>query len=153
MLCRKWVSNSSIIRIEHLRSRAVLHGQCSSLSAGIHAFVVDRGCAKESPVVFRDSSSALQLANRTGAGRLKHVEVRLLAILSWVAAECGECGRRAHEARIQGLLEDAVCAFEILTILSWVAAGRLRLMKVRRMWQSCSRGTCPGTVGRRCVRV
>ena len=33
-------------------------------------------------VVWRDSSSALQLAHRQGMGRLKHVEVRLLAIQS-----------------------------------------------------------------------
>ena len=36
--------------------------------------------------MYGDSSSALQLANRTGAGRLKHVEARLLAVQSWVAA-------------------------------------------------------------------
>ena len=53
---------------------------------GIHALMVEQGFAKEPPVAYGDSSSALQLANRTGAGRLEHVEVRLLAIRSWIAA-------------------------------------------------------------------
>ena len=53
---------------------------------GIHAFPVEQGFPKEPPVWYGDSSSALQLANGTGAGRLKHVEVRLLAIQSRVAA-------------------------------------------------------------------
>ena len=43
------------------------------------------GFSKEPPVVWGDSSSALQLAHRQGTGRLKHVEVRLLAIQSWVS--------------------------------------------------------------------
>ena len=52
---------------------------------GVHAFLVEQGLSKESPVVWGDSSSALQLAHRQGTGRLKHVEVRLLAIQSWVS--------------------------------------------------------------------
>ena len=50
---------------------------------GIHAFLVEQGFSNEPPVVCGDHSSALQLAHRQGTGRLKHVEVRLLAIQSW----------------------------------------------------------------------
>ena len=61
-------------------------GSAAAEVLGIHAFFAEQGFAKESPVVYGESSSALQLATRKGAGRLKHVEVRLLAIQSWVAA-------------------------------------------------------------------
>ena len=50
---------------------------------GMQAFLVEWEFAKELLVVCGGTSSALQLANRTGAGRLKHVEVRLLAIRSY----------------------------------------------------------------------
>ena len=90
---------------------------------GIHAFMVEQGFAKEQPVVYGDSSSALQLANRTGTGRLKHVEVRLLAIWSWIAdgrlrlmkVRCAENCRRADEGRIQRHVLEDMCAFETET--------------------------------------
>ena len=89
---------------------------------GIQAFLVEQRFAKEPPVVYGDSSSALQLANRTGAGRLKHVEVRLLAIRSWIAGRlrlmkvrCAENCRRADEGRIQRHVGEAMCAFEAET--------------------------------------
>ena len=50
-------------------------------------FLVEQGFSKEPPVVWRDSSSALQLAHRQGTGRLEHVEVRLSAIQSRVSTE------------------------------------------------------------------
>ncbi len=37
----------------------------------------------EPPLVYSDSSSALTLVGRKGQGRLKHVEIRLLAIQDW----------------------------------------------------------------------
>ena len=37
------------------------------------------------PTVHGDSSSALTLASRAGMGRLKHIEVRLLALQDWCA--------------------------------------------------------------------
>ena len=40
---------------------------------GVHAFLLDQLFAKEPPVVWGDSSSALQLAHRKGTGRLKRV--------------------------------------------------------------------------------
>jgi hypothetical protein len=46
-------------------------------------FLGEQGLLKEPPVVASDSSSALQLAGRVGQGRLKHVEVRLLALQHW----------------------------------------------------------------------
>ena len=42
---------------------------------GIHAFLVEQGFAKEPPILNGDSSSALQLTNRSSARSLKHVEV------------------------------------------------------------------------------
>ena len=39
--------------------------------------------AVEPPLVYSDSSSALTLVGRKGQGRLKHVEIRLLAIQDW----------------------------------------------------------------------
>ena len=36
------------------------------------------------PTIWGDSTSALSLASRAGMGRLKHVEIRLLAIQDWV---------------------------------------------------------------------
>ena len=62
-------------------------GSAAAKVLGIHAFLAEQGFAKEQPVVYGDSSSALQLVTRTGAGRLKHMRVRLLAIQSRVAAE------------------------------------------------------------------
>ena len=90
---------------------------------GIQAFLVEQGFAKEPPVVYGDSSSALQLANHTGTGRLKHVEVRLLAIRSWIADDrlrlmkvrCAENCRRADEGRIQRHVLEDMCAFETET--------------------------------------
>ena len=46
-------------------------------------FLMEQGLLKEPPIVAGDSSSALQLASRVGHGRLKHVEVRLLALQHW----------------------------------------------------------------------
>jgi len=40
---------------------------------------------KATPTVFGDSSSALTLASRAGMGRLKHIEIRLLALQDWCA--------------------------------------------------------------------
>ena len=52
---------------------------------GVHASLVVQGFSKEPPVVWGDSLSALQLAHRQGTGRLKFVEVRLVAMQSWVS--------------------------------------------------------------------
>ena len=38
------------------------------------------------PTIHGDSSSALTLASRAGMDKLKHVEIRLLAIQDWVAS-------------------------------------------------------------------
>ena len=42
---------------------------------GMHASLMEQGSSKEPPVVWGDSSSALQMAHRQGTGRLKRVEV------------------------------------------------------------------------------
>ena len=63
--------------------------------------MVEQGFAKEPPVVctgcvYGDKSSALLLATPTGAGRLKHAEVRQLAIRSRVAV------KRLRLMKVQG---------------------------------------------------
>eukprot|EP00975_Prorocentrum_lima_P010115 2155992-Prorocentrum_lima.AAC.1 len=58
-------------------------GSAAVEALGLHAFLVEQGFVKEPPVIYGDSSSALQLAGRKGCGRLKHVEVRLLALQQW----------------------------------------------------------------------
>ena len=108
---------------------------------GVHAFLVEQGFAKEPPVVYGDSSSALQLANRTAAGRLNHVEVGLLAIQSWVAAgrlrlmtsaKCGERGRRADEARLQRYLGEAMCTSESESNSLSLSSSGMRDMQLSR---------------------
>ena len=49
----------------------------------MHRFLKEQGLTTEPPLIKGDSSSALQLASRVGQGRLKHVEVRLLALQQW----------------------------------------------------------------------
>ena len=51
---------------------------------GIHAFLEEQSSLKEPPFVEGNNSSALPLAHHQGTGRLEHVEIRLLAIQSWV---------------------------------------------------------------------
>ena len=65
--------------------RTIRHGKRGSGSFGVHASLVVQGFSKEPPVVWGDSLSALQLAHRQGTGRLKFVEVRLVAMQSWVS--------------------------------------------------------------------
>ena len=84
MLCDKLVTDSAHA-LSSCESELYAMGSAAVEVLGIHAFLVEQGFSKEPAVVWGDSSSALQLAHRQGTGRLKHVEVRLLAIQSWVS--------------------------------------------------------------------
>ena len=89
---------------------------------GMHAFLVEQGFAKEPPVVFGDSSSALQSATRTGGVCFQHVSDRLLVIIqSWVAAErlrlqkvqsAENVADVLTKHRIQRYSSEIVCGFE-----------------------------------------
>ena len=47
------------------------------------SFFSEQGLLRGPPVLYTDSASAQQLAGRRGQGRLKHVQVRLLALQDW----------------------------------------------------------------------
>ena len=49
------------------------------------SLLAEQGWSTEPPLIYSDSSSALTLVGRQGQGRLKHVEIRLLAIQDWKA--------------------------------------------------------------------
>ena len=80
-----WSRTQASCALSSCESELYAMGSAAVEVLGIHAFLVEQGFSKEPPVVWGDSSSALQLAHRQGTGRLKHVEVRLLAIQSWVS--------------------------------------------------------------------
>ena len=80
-----WSRTQASYALSSCESELYALGSAAVEVLGIHAFLVEQGFSKEPPVVWGDSSSALQLAHRQGTGRLKHVEVRLLAIQSWVS--------------------------------------------------------------------
>jgi hypothetical protein len=58
-------------------------GSAASESLQLIALLTEQGWCADPPLIYCDSSSALQLTGRRGQGRLKHVEVRLLAIQDW----------------------------------------------------------------------
>ena len=80
-----WSRTQASCALSSCESELYAMGSAAVDVLGVHAFLVEQGLSKEPPVVWGDSSSALQLAHRQGTGRLKHVEVRLLAIQSWVS--------------------------------------------------------------------
>ena len=80
-----WSRTRASYALSSCESELYAMGSAAVEELGVHAFLVEQGFSKEPPVVWGDSSSALQLAHRQGTGRLKHVEVRLLAIQSWVS--------------------------------------------------------------------
>ena len=69
-------------------------GSAASESLQLIALLTEQGWCADPPLIYCDSSSALQLTGRRGQGRLKHVEVRLLAIQDWRQAG------RLHTAKI-----------------------------------------------------
>jgi hypothetical protein len=58
-------------------------GSCAVEALQLASMLAEQGWAVEPPLVYSDSSSALTLVGRKGQGRLKHVEIRLLAIQDW----------------------------------------------------------------------
>ncbi len=58
-------------------------GSCAVEALQLASLLAEQGWAVEPPLVYSDSSSALTLVGRKGQGRLKHVEIRLLAIQDW----------------------------------------------------------------------
>jgi hypothetical protein len=58
-------------------------GSCAVEALQLASLLAEQGWAVEPPLIYSDSSSALTLVGRKGQGRLKHVEIRLLAIQDW----------------------------------------------------------------------
>ena len=61
-------------------------GSASSEALQLASLLAEQGWCTDPPLIFSDSSSALQLVGRRGQGRLKHVEIRLLASQDWKEA-------------------------------------------------------------------
>ena len=78
-----WSRTQASYALSSCESELYAMGSAAVEVLGVHAFLVEQGLSKEPPVVWGDSSSALQLAHRQGTGRLKHV--RLSALQSWVS--------------------------------------------------------------------
>jgi len=49
----------------------------------IHTLLQEQGFDVDAPLLYTDSSSALQIAQRWGMSRLKHIELRYLALQQW----------------------------------------------------------------------
>ena len=60
-------------------------GSTSAEALLVSGFLREQGLCGEPPLIHSDSSSALALSRKHGQGRLRHVEVRLLALQDWQA--------------------------------------------------------------------
>ena len=80
-----WSRTQAAYALSSCEAELYAMGSAASEVLWAFAFLVEQGFKLEPPIVWGDSSSALQLASRCGAGKLKHVEVRLLALQSWRA--------------------------------------------------------------------
>jgi hypothetical protein len=60
-------------------------GSTCAESMFVVSFLTELGLTEEPPTIYSDSSSALALARKRGQGKLKHIEVRLLALQDWQA--------------------------------------------------------------------
>jgi hypothetical protein len=78
-----WSRTQSAYALSSCEAELYAMGSAAAEALGAQAFLVEQNLVREPPVVAGDSSSALQLAGRRGQGRLKHVEVRLLALQQW----------------------------------------------------------------------
>ena len=81
---------------------------------GIQSFLKEQLKILEPPVLRSDSSSALTLAGRKGQGRLKHIEVRLLALQDWIMS-----GRlRPLKVKTEDNLADVLTKHTAKTVLA-----------------------------------
>ena len=70
-----WSRTQASYELSSCESELYAMGSAAVEVLGVHAFLVEQGFSKEPPVVWRDSSWALQKAHRQGTGCFKHVEV------------------------------------------------------------------------------
>ena len=78
-----WSRTQGAFALSSCEAELYSMGSAAVEALWLAGFLTEQGLLKEPPVIVGDSSSALQLASRVGQGRLKHVEVRLLALQHW----------------------------------------------------------------------
>ena len=104
---------------------AELYGMGSTSAEAMHlaAFLTEQVWCDEPPLVFSDSSSALTLTGRRGQGRLKHVEVRLLAIQDWREQKRITAAKVGTEENIADVLTKYVSRSILETLLPLLGLG------------------------------
>ena len=92
----------SLSRVQHAMSTSSCEAELYALTAVcaeamyLRSLLESVGLPMEPPLVYSDSSSALQVVGRRSVGKLKHVEVRLLALQGWQA------DHRVKTAKVRG---------------------------------------------------
>ena len=87
---------------------------CASELLYVRNLLQDLGLGVETPTMWGDSNSAIALVGRKGPGRLRHMEIRWLALQSW------QQGGLIWIRKISGLTNPA----DFLTKLATAAAHK-----------------------------
>ena len=80
-----WSRTQNAYALSSCEAELYALGSAAVETLGAQAFLEEQNLVREPPLIFGDSSSALQLATRRGSAKLRHIEVRLLALQQWRA--------------------------------------------------------------------
>ena len=89
----------------------------------VAAFLKEQRLCDEPPLIHSDSSSALALARKHGQGRLRHVEVRLLALQDWQAEGRIRLQKVASEHNLADVLTKWVSRLILAALLPQIGLG------------------------------
>ena len=98
-------------------------GSAAAEAMLIAAFLQEQRLCEEPPLIHSDSSSALALTRKQGQGRLKHVEVRLLALQDWQAEGRIRLQKVATEWNLADVLTKWVARQILATLLPLIGLG------------------------------
>ncbi len=98
-------------------------GSTSAGAMRLAACLIEQGWCDEPPLVFSDLSSALTLTGRRGQGRLKRIEVPLLAFQDWREQKRITAAKVGTEENVADVLTKYVSRSILETLLPMLGLG------------------------------